>query len=103
MNQDPVSRTRNLHGAIGGATVRLHHKKRCSHVFIDSQTHVPSQGTEFVMNFAFEIRRHVMGTFGTNRIYTVGLVVKVVVRMRLGACSRAGSIPSVSRMQNSSE
>ena len=57
MNQDPVSRTRDLHGAIGGATVRLHHKKRCSHVFIDSQTHVPSQGTEFVMNFAFEIRR----------------------------------------------
>ena len=57
MNQEPVSRTRDLHGAIGGATMRLHHKKRCSHVFIDSQTHVPSQGTEFVMNFAFEIRR----------------------------------------------
>jgi len=54
--QDPVSRTRGLHGAIGGATMRLHHKKRCSHVFTDSQTHVP-EGTEFVMNFAFEIRR----------------------------------------------
>ena len=52
MNQAPFSRTRDLHGAIGGATMRLHHKKRCSHVFIDSQTHVPSQGTEFVMNFA---------------------------------------------------
>jgi len=39
--QDPVSRTRGLHGAIGGATMRLHHKKRCSHVFTDSQTHVP--------------------------------------------------------------
>jgi len=35
----------------------IHHKKRCSHVFIDSQTHVPSQGTEFVMNFAIEMRR----------------------------------------------
>jgi len=57
MNQDPVSKTRDLHGAIGGATMRLHHKKRCSHVFKDSQTHVPSQGTEFVMNFAFEIPR----------------------------------------------
>jgi len=44
-----------------------------------------------------------MGTFSTNRIYTVGRVVKVVDRTRLGACSRAGSIPSVSRMQNSSE
>jgi len=49
--QDPRSRTRDVHGAIGGATMRLHHKKR-SHVFTDSQTHVPSQGTEFVMNFA---------------------------------------------------
>ena len=39
--KDPVSRTRDLHGAIGGATMRLHHKKRCSHVFTDSQTHVP--------------------------------------------------------------
>ena len=39
--QDPVSRTRDLHGAIGGSTMRLHHKKRCSHVFTDSQTHVP--------------------------------------------------------------
>ena len=39
--QDPVSRTRDLHGAIGGATMRLHHKKRCSHVFTDLQTHVP--------------------------------------------------------------
>jgi len=50
--QDPGSRTRDLHGAIGGATVRLQHKKRYSQVFTDSQTHVPSQGTEFVMNFA---------------------------------------------------
>jgi len=49
--QDHGSRTRDLHGAIGGATMQLHHKKRCSHVFTDSQTHVPSQGTEFVMNF----------------------------------------------------
>ena len=39
--QDSVSRIRDLHGAIGGATMRLHHKKRCSHVFTDSQTHVP--------------------------------------------------------------
>jgi len=39
--QDSVSRTRDLHGVIGGATMRLHHKKRCSHVFTDSQTHVP--------------------------------------------------------------
>jgi len=39
--QDPVSRTRDLHGAIGGVTMQLHHKKRCSHVFTDSQTHVP--------------------------------------------------------------
>jgi len=40
-DQDPVSRSRDLHGAIGGATMRLHHKKRCSHMFTDSQTHVP--------------------------------------------------------------
>ena len=25
--QDPVSRTRDLHGAIGGATMRLHHER----------------------------------------------------------------------------
>jgi len=43
-----------------------------------------------------------MGTFGINRIYTVGRVVKVADRMRWGVCSRAGSIPSVSQMQNSS-
>ena len=41
------------------------------------------------MNFAFEIWResnpsHVMGTFGTNRIYSVGRMVKVADRMRLG-------------------
>ena len=84
-----------------------------------------------MMNFAFEIRResnprsyltrsstlttrptvydwyrrfpsHVMGTFGTNRIYTVGRVVKVEDLMRFGGWLRAGSIPSVSHMQNSS-
>jgi len=34
----------------------IQYKQRCSHVFIDSQTHVPSQGTEFVMNFALRYR-----------------------------------------------
>ena len=41
---------------------------------------------------------HVMGTFGTNRIYSVGRMVKVADRMRWGVCSRAGSIPSISQM-----
>ena len=41
-----------------------------------------------------------MGTFGTNRTYTVGRVVKVEDLMRLGGWLRAGSIPSVSEMQN---
>ena len=45
---------------------------------------------------------HVMGTFGTNRIYTVCRVVKVEDLMRFGGWLRAGSIPSVSQMQNSS-
>jgi len=49
-----------------------------------------------------EYPSHVMGTFGTNRIYSVGRMVKVADRMRWGVCSRAGSIPSVSQMQNSS-
>ena len=30
--------------AIGGATVRWTSQNRCSHAFIDSQTHVPSRG-----------------------------------------------------------
>jgi len=47
---------------------------------------------------------HVMGTFGTNRIYSVGRMVKVADRMRWGfAPSRVGSIPSVTQMQNSSQ
>ena len=68
---DPGSRTRmnripsqGLATCIARSAVRLcgvHHKKRCSHVFIDSQTHVPSQGTEFVMNFALR--------FGGNRTH----------------------------------
>ena len=41
-----------------------------------------------------------MGTFGTNRTYTVGRVVKVEDLVRLGGWLRAGSIPSVSEMQN---
>ena len=55
------------------------------------------------MNFAFEIHREsnprVVGTFGTNRIYTVGRVVKVEDLMRFGGWLRAGSIPPVSQMQ----
>ena len=39
--QDPASRTRDLHGAIGGATMRLHHKKRRPHALTDPQTHAP--------------------------------------------------------------
>ena len=44
-----------------------------------------------------------MGTFGTYRIYTVGRVVKVEDLMRFGGWLCAGSIPSVSQMQNSSQ
>jgi len=40
-----------------------------------------------------------MGTFGTNRLYTVGRVVKVEYLMRFGGWLRAGSNPSVSQMQ----
>ena len=43
-----------------------------------------------------------MGTFGTNRIYTVSRVVKVEDLMRFGGWLRAGSILSISQMQNSS-
>ena len=39
----------------------IHHKNRCSHVFVDPQIHVPSQGTGFVMNF--EVR------YGGNRTH----------------------------------
>jgi len=46
-------------GPAWHSAVRLcdvHQKQRWSYVFIDSQTHVPSQGTEFVMNFALRYR-----------------------------------------------
>jgi len=41
---------------------------------------------------------HVMGTFGTNRIYSVGRMVNVAYRMRWGF-ARVGSISSSSQMQ----
>ena len=66
MPHEQVSTTRDLHGAIGGATMRLHH---CLSGCTTIRDAPPS---------------HVMGTFGTNRLYSVCRMVKVADRMRWG-------------------